>query len=41
MRIKVNSSRRVSRSGGGWKTPCIKIGYSEPIEPRAEKGLPP
>ena len=24
-----STSRRVIRSGGGWRSPCIRIGYSE------------
>ena len=35
------SSRRVSRSGGrggGWMTPCIKIGYSEPRGAESREG---
>ena len=37
---------QVGGGGGGWRSPCIMIGYSEPTraesrESRAEKGPPP
>ena len=37
--LDVSSSRRVSWSiGGGWRSLCIKIGYSEPTRAESREG---
>ena len=37
--VNDSSSRVVSRpGGGGWKTLCIKIGYSEPTRAESREG---